>query len=82
MLRPITLWPFPYKQLLAALKKAKTLVVAEMSYGQMVEDVRLAVEGRLPIEFLGFAGGDAPSVKELVALGRKLLKKPGQNGKR
>ena len=75
LLRPITLWPFPHKKLLASLKKAKTLVVTELSYGQMLEDVRLAVEGRVPIEFLGYAGGEAPSIKELVALGRKLLKK-------
>ncbi|MBN1394843.1 MAG: 3-methyl-2-oxobutanoate dehydrogenase subunit VorB [Pirellulales bacterium] len=76
LLRPITLWPFPNKKLLAATKKARTLLVSEMSYGQMVDDVRLAVEGRVPIEFLAYAGGEAPSVKELYALGRKLLKKP------
>ena len=75
LLRPITLWPFPHKKLLASLKKAKTLVVTELSYGQMLEDVRLAVEGRVPIEFLGYAGGEAPSIKDLVAQGRKLLKK-------
>ena len=76
LFRPITLWPFPAKKLLAALTKARTLLVAEMSAGQMVEDVRMAVAGRLPIEFLGYTGGEAPSVKELVALGRKLLQKP------
>ncbi len=76
LFRPIALWPFPAKKLLAALGKAHTLLVAELSHGQLVEDVRMAVSGRLPIEFLGYAGGEAPSVKELVAVGRKLLQKP------
>ncbi len=73
--RPITLWPFPVKKLQAALPKAKRIVVVELSAGQMIEDVRLATSDRLPIEFVGYMGGLAPSVKELVALGRKLLQK-------
>jgi 2-oxoglutarate ferredoxin oxidoreductase subunit alpha len=76
LFRPITLWPFPAKKLLDAMKKARTVVVAEMSAGQMVEDVRMTIAGARPIEFLGFTGGEAPSVKELVALGRKLLQRP------
>jgi 2-oxoglutarate/2-oxoacid ferredoxin oxidoreductase subunit alpha len=75
LVRPITLWPFPSRMLAAASKKAKTLLVVEMSYGQMLDDVRLAVGARPPVEFRGYAGGDAPSVKELVALGRKRLAK-------
>jgi len=73
--RPITLWPFPAKKLAAAAKKAKRIVVVEMSAGQLVEDVRLAVADRIPIEIHGYLGGEAPTVKELIALGRKLLKR-------
>jgi 2-oxoglutarate ferredoxin oxidoreductase subunit alpha len=75
LFRPITLWPFPAEKLLDAMTRARTLLVVEMSAGQMVEDVRMAVSGSRPVEFLGYTGGDAPSVKELVALGRKLLEK-------
>ena len=42
----------------------------------MVEDVQITLSGSRPVEFLGYTGGDAPSVKELVVLGRKLLQKP------
>jgi 2-oxoglutarate ferredoxin oxidoreductase subunit alpha len=80
LFRPITLWPFPAAKLRAALKKAKQIVVVEMSAGQLIEDVRLAAAERLPIEFVGRMGGEAPSVKELVVLGRKLLsKRPGRS---
>jgi 2-oxoglutarate ferredoxin oxidoreductase subunit alpha len=76
LFRPITLWPFPSEKLQAALKKAKRIVVVELSAGQLIQDVQLAALDRLPIEFVGYMGGEAPSVKELVALGRKLLQKP------
>jgi 2-oxoglutarate ferredoxin oxidoreductase subunit alpha len=75
MVRPITLWPFPAKRLLAGLKKAQRILVVEMSAGQMIEDVRLSTSDRLPIDFLGRMGGEAPSVKEVVATARKLLSK-------
>ena len=78
MFRPITLWPFPSKKLQNAVKKAKRVVVVEMSAGQMIDDVRLALADRVPIEFVGRMGGEAPSVKELVALGRKFLGKKGR----
>jgi 2-oxoglutarate/2-oxoacid ferredoxin oxidoreductase subunit alpha len=77
MFRPITLWPYPSKKLQAAVKKAKRVVVVELSAGQMLDDVRLALADRVPIEFVGRMGGEAPSVKELVALGRKFLGKKG-----
>jgi 2-oxoglutarate ferredoxin oxidoreductase subunit alpha len=76
MFRPITLWPFPGKKLRAALKKAKRIVVVELSAGQLIQDVQLASADRLPIEFVGYMGGQSPTIKELVALGRKLLRKP------
>jgi 2-oxoglutarate ferredoxin oxidoreductase subunit alpha len=73
LIRPITLWPFPagiFKRLIAG-KKHPTLLAVEMSYGQMVEDVRLAVEGKLRVEFLGRAGGGVPTEDEIIKkLGR------------
>ena len=66
LIRPITLWPFPRKAFnKKPVSKVKYLVV-EMSYGQMLEDVKLAVEGRNPVEFLGRAGGGIPSEKEII----------------
>ncbi|MBS3977773.1 MAG: 3-methyl-2-oxobutanoate dehydrogenase subunit VorB [Syntrophomonadaceae bacterium] len=67
LFRPITLWPFPEKILLESLSKAKKLLVVEMSAGQMIEDVRLAVCGRLPVHFYGRTGGMLPSAKEILS---------------
>ncbi len=68
MLRPITLMPYPSKRLseLAALEQVKAFSVIELSNGQMVDDVRLAVNGTKPVEFYGRMGGNVPSIKELV----------------
>jgi len=65
MLRPITLWPFPSKPIADLCKNAKAFVVFEMSAGQMVEDVRLAVNGARPVYFHGRTGGMLPTPKEL-----------------
>jgi 2-oxoglutarate ferredoxin oxidoreductase subunit alpha len=51
--RPITLWPFPSEQLRAACASASRVLVYEINNGQMIDDVRLAVEGRVPVEFIG-----------------------------
>jgi pyruvate/2-oxoacid:ferredoxin oxidoreductase alpha subunit len=66
LFRPITLWPFPSKELLATALRAEKLLVAELSNGQMVEDVRLALNGQRPVEFYGRVGGNVPSVDELL----------------
>ena len=68
MLRPITLMPYPTERLaeLAALDQVKAFSVIELSNGQMVDDVRLAVNGAKPVEFYGRMGGNVPSIKELV----------------
>lgn len=66
MLRPITLWPFPTSRLAALAETASGFLVAELSTGQMVEDVRLAVNGKRPVAFHGRWGGAVPSVDELV----------------
>jgi len=55
--RPISLFPFPTAAIARAAARAKAVLVVEMSTGQMLEDVRLAVEGRRPIHFLGRQGG-------------------------
>jgi pyruvate/2-oxoacid:ferredoxin oxidoreductase alpha subunit len=65
LFRPITLFPFPSLELAAAAKNCGTVLVVEMSTGQMVEDVRLAVLGRVPVEFYGRFGGFVPSVEEV-----------------
>jgi pyruvate/2-oxoacid:ferredoxin oxidoreductase alpha subunit len=65
LFRPITLWPFPTKALVEATKKVSRILVVELSNGQMVEDVRLAVNGKVPVEFYGRTGGNVPSVEEV-----------------
>ena len=66
LIRPITVWPFPSEAIRAACTKAQACMVVELSTGQMVEDVRLALEGTLPIWFLGRSGGNLPSVEEVL----------------
>jgi len=66
MIRPITLWPFPEKLIGAAADRIKKFLVVEMSAGQMVEDVRLAVNGRARVEFYGRMGGGIPSEEEIL----------------
>ena len=65
LLRPISLWPFPEKVLSKYAKKTKRFLVIEMSTGQMVEDVRLAVEGSARVDFYGRPGGGIPTQKEV-----------------
>jgi pyruvate/2-oxoacid:ferredoxin oxidoreductase alpha subunit len=67
LFRPISLWPFPSKALAEAAKNVQKLMVVELSTGQMVEDVRLAVNGRKPVEFYGRMGGNVPSAEECQA---------------
>lgn len=66
LLRPITLWPFPDKILSALSKEAKRFLVVEMSTGQMLEDVRLAVGNRTKVEFYGRTGGGIPTEEEII----------------
>jgi 2-oxoglutarate ferredoxin oxidoreductase subunit alpha len=61
LFRPITLWPFPSKRLADLSRRVKKFLVVEMSYGQMVEDVRLGVEGRAAVSFYGRSGGGVPT---------------------
>jgi 2-oxoglutarate ferredoxin oxidoreductase subunit alpha len=77
LFRPITIWPFPEKALhdLAAKDHVKVFLDTEMSStGQMIDDVRLAVEGQKPIYYTGRAGGVIPAVEEIVEAAKKALK--------
>jgi 2-oxoisovalerate ferredoxin oxidoreductase alpha subunit len=65
LFRPITLWPFPVEALRKAAKRAQMVLVVEMSTGQMVEDVKLALDGRVDVEFYGRAGGNVPMADEV-----------------
>ncbi len=67
MLRPITLWPFPKKQLCAACENAKAVLTVEMSMGQMVDDVKLALDCKKPVSFFGRTGGVIPTPAEVYA---------------
>jgi 2-oxoglutarate ferredoxin oxidoreductase subunit alpha len=77
LLRPQTLWPFPTEAVREAAQQAGRVLVVEMSLGQMVEDVRLAVEGSVPVEFFGRPGGAVPNPGEILsameqAVGKKV----------
>ena len=65
LFRPITVWPFPYTQLDEATKKTKAILDVEANEGQMMEDVRLALNGRLPVEYLGHCGSQMPTTAEI-----------------
>jgi len=69
LVRPITLWPFPSAAVLEAISQpsVKAALTLEISAGQMVEDVRLAVNGAKPVEFLGFPGSRIVTVEEIIA---------------
>jgi 2-oxoglutarate/2-oxoacid ferredoxin oxidoreductase subunit alpha len=66
LFRPISLFPFPSERLAALSLRVRSVLVVEMSLGQLLEDVRLAVEGRVPVSLLGHAGGVTPSPLEIA----------------
>ena len=67
LFRPITVWPFPYAQLADAVKGAKAILDVEVNEGQMMEDVRLAVNGALPVDYFGYCGSQMPTTEEIKA---------------
>ncbi len=73
LIRPITLWPFPTKAFERLAETAKCFLSVEMSLGQMVEDVRLAVNGRKPVYFYGRTGGMVPEQDAIVTEIEKCL---------
>lgn len=66
LIRPITLWPFPKAVIKAASQKVKAIISVELSMGQMIEDVCLASEGRVPVTLCNRAGGMIPSPKQVL----------------
>lgn len=73
LIRPISLWPFPDKAFEVLSESVRTVLVVELNAGQMVEDVRLTVNARVPVHFYGRLGGLTPSVPELLAEAEKRL---------
>ena len=67
LFRPITLVAFPFAAIWRRRMHAEKLLVVELSNGQMVEDVRLALDGKRPVDFYGRGGGNVPSVEELLS---------------
>ncbi len=66
LFRPVSLWPFPSDKLTGYIDKVREILVVELSVGQMIEDVKLVNNGRLPVHFHGRTGGMTPTVDDLV----------------
>lgn len=81
LIRPITLFPFPTAAIARAAGAVKGFLTVEMNAGQMVEDVRLAVEGRRPVEFTGRMGGMVPTPDEVLAKIEELAARVGAGGR-
>lgn len=79
MIRPITLWPFPTNQIQSVIKNAKAFISIEMSEGQMVEDVRLSVNGERPVYFYGKSGGIIPTQEDILDEIYKICEKDNIN---
>ena len=74
LIRPITLWPFPTQILRQYAEKVKGMLTVELNAGQMVEDVRLAVNGKIPVEHYGRLGGIVPTPDNVLeALNKQII---------
>ncbi|MFP5204770.1 MAG: 3-methyl-2-oxobutanoate dehydrogenase subunit VorB [Acidobacteriota bacterium] len=78
VLRPITLYPFPTANFQRLAERARVFVVVEMSTGQLLDDVRLALNGARPVEFLSRVGGNVPSHREVLRFVEELAASRGQ----
>ena len=67
LFRPITVWPFPYAELLSAVVGKKAVLDVEVNEGQMLEDVRLAVGDKVPVHYFGHCGSQMPTTDEIKA---------------
>jgi 2-oxoglutarate ferredoxin oxidoreductase subunit alpha len=74
LFRPITLWPYPYKQLFKTTKTAKAYIDVEMNLGQMIDDVKIGVQSVRPVHFFGHCGGVVMTVEEIAEKARQILK--------
>lgn len=72
LIRPITLWPFPYDAFDKINDKCKGVLTVEMNSGQMLDDVKIAVKGRFPVSFHGRMGGMVPTPNDIIAETKKL----------
>jgi 2-oxoglutarate ferredoxin oxidoreductase subunit alpha len=79
LFRPISLSPFPIKEIKQLANQANQFLVVEMNAGQMLDDVNLAVEGAIPVEFYGRLGGVVPFPDEILEEIKQLLNNPSQN---
>ena len=66
LLRPISLFPFPYERVRKLADEVRAILVVEMNGGQMLDDVRLGVEGKVPVSFYGRMGGMVPMPEEVL----------------
>jgi 2-oxoglutarate ferredoxin oxidoreductase subunit alpha len=73
ILRPITLWPFPTKAIVRYANRVKGMLSLELNAGQMIEDIRLAVNGKVKVEHFGRLGGIVPDPDEIVTAIKKLM---------
>ncbi len=78
LIRPITLWPFPVKEFERYAETAKAFLSVELSAGQMVEDVRLSVNGKKPVHFYGRMGGMVPSQQEILDKIKEIMSQEGK----
>jgi len=73
LFRPISLYPYPYRRLEELAAQVKLMLTVELNSGQMVEDVKLGVKGKVPVEFYGRMGGMLPTPEEIVLQLEKLM---------
>jgi 2-oxoglutarate/2-oxoacid ferredoxin oxidoreductase subunit alpha len=78
LLRPVSLWPYPTAAIRERLERVRHILVVEMSAGQMVEDARLAVEGRVPVHFLGRMGGGVPTTEAIREKVNEIMGRTGR----
>ena len=73
LVRPISLWPFPYSAFDRLSGKTKVVISTELSMGQLIQDVKLGVQGRYPVKLISRTGGMLPTSLEIVDKTKKIL---------
>jgi len=73
LIRPISLWPFPYSEFDKITDKTKVVISAEMSMGQLIQDVQIGTKGRFPVELVNRVGGIVPTSLEIADRAKKIL---------
>ncbi len=77
LLRPVSLYPFPKARIAQVAERAKLFIVVELSHGQMIEDVQLALRGTRPVEFLSRVGGNVPTHEDVLQFVRQIASREG-----